>query len=320
MDDEADREFHCKVALRDLLDPTEIRETEFKIGALSCLWHFKGKLADEDAFLKEAMQGLEERILSVRGSMFQVYMHKQQSAAGKWVWHDLIYHNEAAACRELYFCKADTHDDPNGNWRDILRWASYKAVVRTLLDRLDSKTQLLLVIRVESRTKPYRHTGVLGTLLTAEAVKDQVRSVRRRAEKERQEMMAAGIVVKTLWNPKVMLFAKPVRLDSETEQAFAAREDRCRALQNDTKAGTVAQPESVCSFCFTRVPLSGPSFFERLGPLEKKVGGLEGSGGKQQNKFQVCGNCRGASYCSKDCQVAHWKQHKAECFDQQVES
>lgn len=30
-------------------------------------------------------------------------------------------------------------------------------------------------------------------------------------------------------------------------------------------------------------------------------------------KFKVCGKCEEEVYCSRDCQVAHWKQHKIEC-------
>lgn len=31
--------------------------------------------------------------------------------------------------------------------------------------------------------------------------------------------------------------------------------------------------------------------------------------------FKVCGKCRSAKYCSKQCQEKHWSIHKKFCFD-----
>lgn len=30
-------------------------------------------------------------------------------------------------------------------------------------------------------------------------------------------------------------------------------------------------------------------------------------------KFKSCGKCANVCYCSRECQVAHWKEHKKEC-------
>lgn len=35
---------------------------------------------------------------------------------------------------------------------------------------------------------------------------------------------------------------------------------------------------------------------------------------KKNDKFLRCGKCRIAMYCSKDCQVDHWKLHKGNVF------
>ena len=36
-------------------------------------------------------------------------------------------------------------------------------------------------------------------------------------------------------------------------------------------------------------------------------------GPKEGGKFKVCSGCKIASYCSRECQVSHWKVHKGTC-------
>ena len=36
---------------------------------------------------------------------------------------------------------------------------------------------------------------------------------------------------------------------------------------------------------------------------------------KQSNSLKQCGNCIGIFYCSRECQVTDWKQHKTECTE-----
>jgi hypothetical protein len=57
-----------------------------------------------------------------------------------------------------------------------------------------------------------------------------------------------------------------------------------------------------------------------LSPLQhSRVGGLSMCGACLREKrldeapFQKCGRCRAVLYCSKACQVAHWRAHKREC-------
>jgi hypothetical protein len=35
--------------------------------------------------------------------------------------------------------------------------------------------------------------------------------------------------------------------------------------------------------------------------------------GSAAEKLKKCTGCQAALYCSKDCQVAHWKEHKSDC-------
>lgn len=34
---------------------------------------------------------------------------------------------------------------------------------------------------------------------------------------------------------------------------------------------------------------------------------------KEGEKFKLCSKCKAATYCSRECQVAHWKSHKSGC-------
>lgn len=31
------------------------------------------------------------------------------------------------------------------------------------------------------------------------------------------------------------------------------------------------------------------------------------------SKFKMCAKCKNVAYCSRECQVAHWAEHKKEC-------
>ena len=33
----------------------------------------------------------------------------------------------------------------------------------------------------------------------------------------------------------------------------------------------------------------------------------------RKDATNLCSRCKGGPYCSKECQTAHWKEHKQEC-------
>jgi hypothetical protein len=33
----------------------------------------------------------------------------------------------------------------------------------------------------------------------------------------------------------------------------------------------------------------------------------------EQHKLQLCAGCQSVRYCSKECQQAHWRQHRKDC-------
>ena len=41
----------------------------------------------------------------------------------------------------------------------------------------------------------------------------------------------------------------------------------------------------------------------------QNCGKMEGKKGQ----LRACSKCKKARYCGRDCQVAHWKEHKKEC-------
>lgn len=70
---------------------------------------------------------------------------------------------------------------------------------------------------------------------------------------------------------------------------------------DDRLAGRVPHPEGL-----VRTPIVNGQIAER------KCGGcgLWQTGGR---KFERCGRCRLVFYCSRACQLADWKAHKAGC-------
>ncbi|KAJ7475892.1 hypothetical protein FB451DRAFT_1397282 [Mycena latifolia] len=50
-----------------------------------------------------------------------------------------------------------------------------------------------------------------------------------------------------------------------------------------------------------------------LGPLVRACSGCGRSPAEGANAFAKCGKCGTSHYCSRECQVAHWKEHKPMC-------
>jgi len=69
-------------------------------------------------------------------------------------------------------------------------------------------------------------------------------------------------------------------------------------------------------------PLYGVPYAENVGRIVTGLGAVkpsgpekrcQGCGGLGKPKLLVCGRCKGAEYCSVDCQRADWKAHKGTC-------
>ena len=49
-----------------------------------------------------------------------------------------------------------------------------------------------------------------------------------------------------------------------------------------------------------------------------KMEGVSSLGPDLTEKFRYCSGCRAVAYCSKECQKAHWPDHRLTCRDQRV--
>ncbi|KAG7443479.1 uncharacterized protein BT62DRAFT_972461 [Guyanagaster necrorhizus] len=87
--------------------------------------------------------------------------------------------------------------------------------------------------------------------------------------------------------------------------------------ENLSKDSIVIMSNNSNPMVMTREQLA--NIIEDSGTLVRPCGAC-GIGPRQKNvkEFSKCASCKETCYCSKDCQRAHWKEHKALCKERQL--